>query len=179
MYWKLFTIFAKIGAFTIGGGVAMIPLIEREVVTKNKWLDDKEFLDMIAIAQSAPGLIAVNVAIFIGHKVGGLKGSIIATVGSVLPPFIIILLVAALFTSIKDSEAVEAIFKGIRPAVVALIAVPVIRMAVKNGITVVTAAIAVLTTVAIAFMHVSPIWIILVAIVAGLARAYAGEGRKK
>lgn len=94
MYWKLFTIFAKIGAFTIGGGVAMIPLIEREIVDKNKWLSDEEFMDMISIAQSAPGLIAVNVAIFIGHKLGGLKGSIIATVGSVLPPFIIILLVA-------------------------------------------------------------------------------------
>lgn len=157
----------------------MIPLIEREVVTKNKWLTDEEFLDIISIAQSAPGLIAVNVAIFIGHKVGGLKGSIIATVGSVLPPFIIILLVAALFTSIKDNQAVEAVFKGIRPAVVALIAVPVIRMAIKNGITVLTGTIAVLTTIIIAFLHVSPIWIILAAIIAGLLKAYAGEGGKK
>lgn len=179
MYWKLFTIFAKIGAFTIGGGVAMIPLIEREIVYKNKWLSDEEFMDMISIAQSAPGLIAVNVAIFIGHKVGGLKGSIIATVGSVLPPFIIILLVAAAFTSVKDNETVEAIFKGIRPAVVALIAAPVIRMAVKNKLNIITGGLAVITTVLIAFLKISPIWIIITAIAAGLVKAYAWEGRKK
>lgn len=179
MYWKLFTIFAKIGAFTIGGGVAMIPLIEREIVDKNKWLSDEEFLDMISIAQSAPGLIAVNVAIFIGHKIGGLKGSIIATVGSVLPPFVIILLVAAAFTSVRGNETVEAIFKGIRPAVVALIAAPVIRMAVKNRLNLITGGVAVITTVLIAFFHISPIWIIIVAITAGLVKAYAWEGRKK
>lgn len=179
MYWKLFTIFAKIGAFTIGGGVAMIPLIEREIVDKNKWLSDEEFMDMISIAQSVPGLIAVNVAIFIGHKLGGLKGSIIATVGSVLPPFIIILLVAAAFTSVRGNETVEAIFKGIRPAVVALIAAPVIRMAVKNRLNLITGGVAVITAVLIAFFHFSPIWIIVVAITAGLVKAYAWEGRKK
>ena len=86
MYWKLFIIFAKIGAFTLGGGVAMIPLIEREVVYKHKWIDDEDFLDMISIAQSAPGLIAVNVAIFIGHRIAGIKGSIVATIGSIVPP---------------------------------------------------------------------------------------------
>ena len=106
----------------------MIPLIEREVVYKNKWIDDEDFLDMISIAQSAPGLIAVNVAIFIGHRIAGIKGSIVATIGSVVPPFIIILLVAAVFTTFKDNAAVQAVFKGIRPAVVALIAAPVIRM---------------------------------------------------
>ena len=79
MYWKLFVIFAKIGAFTIGGGVAMIPLIEREVVHKNKWIAPEDFLDIISIAQSAPGLIAVNVSIFVGHRLAGIKGSIVAT----------------------------------------------------------------------------------------------------
>ena len=85
LYWKLFIIFAKIGAFTLGGGVAMIPLIEREVVYRHKWIDDEDFLDMISIAQSAPGLIAVNVAIFIGHRIAGIKGSIVATIGSIVP----------------------------------------------------------------------------------------------
>ena len=86
----------------------MIPLIEREVVYKHKWIDDEDFLDMISIAQSAPGLIAVNVAIFIGHRIAGIRGSIVATIGSVVPPFIIILLVAAVFTTFKDNAAVQA-----------------------------------------------------------------------
>ena len=163
MYWKLFIIFAKIGAFTLGGGVAMIPLIEREVVYKNKWIDDEDFLDMISIAQSAPGLIAVNVAIFIGHRIAGIKGSIVATIGSVVPPFIIILLVAAVFTTFKDNAAVQAVFKGIRPAVVALIAAPVIRMAIKNRLNWITGTVAVAATALIAFLRISPIWIIVAA----------------
>ena len=172
MYWKLFIIFAKIGAFTLGGGVAMIPLIEREVVYKHKWIDDEDFLDMISIAQSAPGLIAVNVAIFIGHRIAGIRGSIVATIGSVVPPFIIILLVAAVFTTFKDNAAVQAVFKGIRPAVVALIAAPVIRMAIKNRLNWITGAIAVAATVLIAFLKISPIWIIIAAIFGGLVMAF-------
>ncbi|HIZ85634.1 MAG TPA: chromate transporter [Candidatus Coprenecus stercoravium] len=179
MYWKLFCIFAKIGAFTFGGGVAMIPLIEREVVHKNKWVSDEDFLDMISIAQSAPGLIAVNVAIFIGHKIAGIKGSIVATVGSVLPPFIIILLVAAVFTTFKDNPTVQAVFKGIRPAVVALIAAPVFRMAVKNRLNWVTGSIAVAATVLIAFLKISPVWIIVTAITGGILAAYAGQNKNK
>lgn len=177
MYWKLFVIFAKIGAFTLGGGVAMIPLIEREVVYKHKWIQDEDFLDMISIAQSAPGLIAVNVAIFIGHKIAGVKGSIVATIGSVVPPFIIILLVAAVFTTFQDNAAVQAVFKGIRPAVVALIAAPVIRMAVKNRLNWVTGSIAVAATVLIAFLKISPVWIIITAIAGGLILAYSRQDR--
>ena len=172
MYWKLFIIFAKIGAFTLGGGVAMIPLIEREVVYRHKWIDDEDFLDMISIAQSAPGLIAVNVAIFIGHRIAGIRGSIVATIGSVVPPFIIILLVAAVFTTFKDNAAVQAVFKGIRPAVVALIAAPVIRMAIKNRLNLAVAA-----TVLIAFLKISPIWIIITAIFGGLMMAFSRQDR--
>ena len=145
----------------------MIPLIEREVVYKHKWIQDEDFLDMISIAQSAPGLIAVNVAIFIGHKIAGVKGSIVATIGSVVPPFIIILIVAA----------VQAVFKGIRPAVVALIAAPVIRMAVKNRLNWVTGSIAVAATVLIAFLKISPVWIIITAIAGGLILAYSRQDR--
>lgn len=177
MYWKLFIIFAKIGAFTLGGGVAMIPLIEREVVYKHKWIDDEDFLDMISIAQSAPGLIAVNVAIFIGHRIAGIRGSIVATIGSVVPPFIIILLVAAVFTTFKDNATVQAVFKGIRPAVVALIAAPVIRMAIKNRLNWITGAIAVAATVLIAFLKISPIWIIITAIFGGLMMAFSRQDR--
>ena len=180
MYWKLFVIFAKIGAFTIGGGVAMIPLIEREIVDKHKWISDEEFMDIISIAQSAPGLIAVNVAIFIGHKIAGIKGSVVATIGSVVPPFIIILLVAAVFTTFKDNTVVQAVFKGIRPAVVALIAAPVFRMAVKNRLNWITGSIAVAATILIAFLRISPIWIILTAIAGGIVlAAYRNDRNKK
>ena len=151
----------------------MIPLIEREVVYKNKWIDDEDFLDMISIAQSAPGLIAVNVAIFIGHRIAGIKGSIVATIGSVVPPFIIILLVAAVFTTFKDNAAVQAVFKGIRPAVVALIAAPVIRMAVKNRLNWITGTVA--ATALIAFLRISPIWIIVAAIFGGLVMAFSRQ----
>ena len=179
MYWKLFVIFAKIGAFTIGGGVAMIPLIEREVVHKNKWIAPEDFLDIISIAQSAPGLIAVNVSIFVGHRLAGIKGSIVATIGSVMPPFIIILLVAAVFTTFQNDPTVQAVFKGIRPAVVALIAAPVFRMAVQNRLNWITGGIAVATTVLIAFLRISPIWIIITAIAGGLIMAYSRQDRNE
>lgn len=181
MYWKLFNIFAKIGAFTLGGGIAMIPLIERELVDKNKWLSNEEFIDIISIAQSAPGLIAVNVSIFVGHRLAGIKGSIVATLGSIMPPFVIILLIASLFTNFGDNETVESIFKGIRPAVVALIAAPVIKMAINNRLNIYTGALAVAVALLIGFMGVSPIWIILLSIIGSAVYTFINtkEGRKK
>ena len=110
---------------------AMLPLIQREVVDVRKWIDEKEFLNMIALAQAAPGLIAVNSAIFIGHKVAGWKGVIATVLGAVLPSVVIILLIAVFFTQFKHLHTVEAVFKGLRPAVVALITAAVIRLA-KN-----------------------------------------------
>lgn len=131
LFIQLFWVYLKIGTFTIGGGYAMLPLIEREVVDKHHWIDAKEFVNMIALAQAAPGLIAVNSAIFIGWKIYGWKGIVATVLGAVLPSFIIILIVAMLFKEIQHNPTVEAIFKGVRPAVVALIAAAVIRMA-KN-----------------------------------------------
>ncbi len=178
MYWKLFTSFAKVGAFTIGGGYAMIPIIESEVVKKNKWITEEEFLDIIAVAQSAPGLIAVNVSIFIGHKLHGVKGSIVATLGSILPSFIIILLIAAIFTEFKDIPAVQAVFKGIRPVVVSLIAVPVVNMARKNKLNLLTGGIALAAMLLIAFLHISPIWILLTVAAAALIVTYIKEKKE-
>lgn len=131
MFWKLFWTYIKIGTFTIGGGYAMLPLIEREVVDKHHWIDAQEFLDMIALAQAAPGLIAVNSAIFIGWKIYGWRGVVATVLGAVLPSFIIILLIAMVFRDVREYPMVEAIFKGVRPAVVALIAATVVRMS-KN-----------------------------------------------
>lgn len=129
MFLKLFWTYLKIGTFTIGGGYAMLPLIEKEVVDNHHWIDAKEFVNMIALAQAAPGLIAVNSAIFIGHKIYGWRGVVACILGAVLPSIIIILLIAIFFREIKDNPLVEAVFKGVRPAVVALIAATVIRLA--------------------------------------------------
>jgi chromate transporter len=129
MFLPLFWTYLKIGTFTLGGGYAMLPLIQREVVDRQGWIDEEEFLNMIALAQAAPGLIAVNSAIFIGWRVGGWKGVCGAVLGAVLPSFLIILAIAMVFQDWKELPAVEAAFKGIRPAVVALIAAPQVKMA--------------------------------------------------
>ena len=128
---KLFLTFFKIGAFTFGGGWAMISIIEREIVDKNHWIDREEFLDLIAVAQSLPGIMAVNVAAITGDKICGLKGSIWSALGTILPSFSIILIIAIFLTPdlIKSNETLSSIFMGIRPAVVALIIAPVISSA--------------------------------------------------
>lgn len=162
--WRIFLVFAKIGAFTIGGGYAMIPLIRDEMVKRN-WMSDEELPDIVAMAQSAPGVLAVNMSIFAGHKLRGVKGSVAATLGSVLPSFISILLIAMIFTNFRDNPVVERIFKGIRPVVVSLIAVPMINMARKNNKTWWAWAISAVTLFLVAFLSFSPIYILLVLIV--------------
>ncbi len=162
--WQIFLVFAKIGSFTIGGGYAMIPLISDEII-KRKWIPEEDLPDIIALAQSAPGVLAVNMAIFTGYKIRGVKGSIAATLGSVLPSFLIILLIAMLFTNYKDNPVVIKIFKGIRPVVVSLILVPMIKMAKKGNKTWWAWAISALTLIMVAFLNFSPIYILLVVIV--------------
>ena len=162
--WRIFCVFAKIGAFTIGGGYAMIPIIRDELV-KRGWLTDEELPDIIALAQSAPGVLAVNMSIFAGYKMRGTKGSIAATLGSILPSFLTILLIAMLFAGYKDNPVVVRIFKGIRPVVVSLIIVPMINMARKGNKTWWAWLISAVTLVAVAFLGFSPIWILLVLIV--------------
>ena len=128
IYWNSFRTFFRIGLFTIGGGYAMIPLIEADVVDKNKWVAREDFLDLMAIAQSCPGIFAVNMSIFIGYKLKGVPGSVVCALGTILPSFLIILGIALFFQQFRDNETVQRIFKGIRPAVVALIAAPTFKM---------------------------------------------------
>ena len=170
--WKLFWTFVKVSTFTIGGGMAMVSVIRDILVVKNKWMTDDEFMDILAISQTLPGLLAVNTSIFVGYRLMGTKGSIVATVGSVLPPFIIILAVASVFTGYQDNEVIMAIFKGIRPAVVALIAVPTVQMARRQKWNWVYGTMAIATMLLIVFLNVSPIYIILVVgtIAAALAK---------
>ncbi|MDE6453539.1 MAG: chromate transporter [Muribaculaceae bacterium] len=132
---QLFLSFFKIGGFTFGGGWAMISLIEREIVDKHKWIERTEFLDLLAVAQSLPGILAVNMAVVTGDKLRGLRGSVAAAVGTILPCFCIILGIAIFLTPemITSSATLTAIFKGIRPVVVALIVTPVITSARAAG----------------------------------------------
>lgn len=156
----------------------MVAVVRDILVVKRKWMSDDEFMDILAISQTLPGLMAVNTAIFIGYRLLGTKGSIVATLGSILPPFIIILAIAMLFTSYRDNEIVEAIFKGIRPAVVALIAVPTIKMALRQKWNWIYGILAIATMALIAFLKVSPVYIILVVGVIAAAMAKYKEGRK-
>lgn len=128
---ELFMTFVKIGAFTFGGGWAMISIIEKEIVDKHGWLQRDEFLDLLAVAQSLPGILAVNIAVAIGDKLRGMKGAVVAALGTILPSFLIILAIAVFLTPdlIKNNPVLSAIFKGVRPAVVALIVAPVITTA--------------------------------------------------
>ena len=175
LYLQLFWTYLKIGTFTIGGGYVMLSMIEREIVDRKGWIDREEFMNMIALAQAAPGLIAVNSAIFIGWRIGGWRGVIATVLGAVLPSFLIILAIAMVFQSYKDLPAVEAIFKGIRPAVVALIAAPLCRMAVSAKITWATAIIPIAGALLIWLGGLSPIWIIFVTVVATLLYTYLKE----
>ncbi|MEA4841374.1 MAG: chromate transporter [Bacteroidales bacterium] len=166
--WQLFSTFLKIGAFTIGGGYAMIPLIEREVVQNRKWLSEEDFVELLALAQAAPGVIAMNIAVFVGYKSLGIKGVFAATIGSVLPSFLIILAIATVFTDFKENPVVESIFKGVRPAVAALIAVPIIKMVRTVHLTWKTALIPVAAVALIYFAHLNPVWTILMAATGGI-----------
>ena len=172
LYLQLFWTYLKIGTFTIGGGYVMLSMIEREIVERKGWIDREEFMNMIALAQAAPGLIAVNSAIFIGWRIGGWRGVIATVLGAVLPSFLIILAIAMLFQDYKDYPAVEAIFKGIRPAVVALIAAPLCRMAKNAKITWTTALIPIAGALLIWLAGLSPIWIIFVTVLATLLYTY-------
>lgn len=128
IYSQLFISFLRIGAFTFGGGWAMISLIEREVVENRKWISREEFLDLLAVAQSLPGILAVNISVAVGDKLRGMKGSTAAALGTIMPSFLIILAIAIFLTPdlIQHNPVINAIFRGIRPAVVALIVAPVI-----------------------------------------------------
>lgn len=163
IYWQAFSIFFKIGAFTIGGGYAMIPLIEEEIVAKHGWLKKEDFVDLLAIAQSSPGIMAVNIAIFIGYRLRGFRGSLVTTLGTILPSFLIILAIALFFVNYKENVYVEKVFKGIRPAVVALIAAPTFGMAKTARINRRNVWIPVVSALLIWLLDVSPIWIIIAA----------------
>jgi chromate transporter len=176
---EIFLVFLKIGTFTIGGGYAMIPLIEKEVVDKKGWIDREEFVELLALGQSAPGPIAVDTAVFVGYKLAGIWGSIAAVLGSVLTAFIVILVFAIYYMDVKDNAIVQRIFLGIRPAVVALIAVPVFRIARSSNLTNKTIFIPIITVIFIVLLNVNPIFIIIVSAMGGLSYGIIKERKLK
>ncbi len=176
--WQIFFVFAYVGAFTIGGGYAMIPLIG-DAMLKRKWISEDEMPDIITLTQSAPGLLAVNMAIYCGYRLRGLKGAIVATIGAVLPSFVIILLIAIVFTSFRENTVIVRIFKGIRPVAVGLILVPAINMAKKGCKKWWQWLLCLGSLVAVAMLKFSPIYIILVTIVLAVGISLAKEALPK
>lgn len=166
-YCELFYTFFKIGTFTVGGGYAMIPLMEREVVERHGWLTREEFLDQVALSQAMPGVFAVNMAAVVGHKLRGVGGSVASIAGNIAMPIVFILLLAVAFSHFRDNKVVEGFFLGVRPAVVALIAAPVFTLAKAAKVTWSNCWIPVAAAALIWLLGVSPVVIVLVAGVAG------------
>lgn len=166
---ELFNCFFKIGAFTFGGGYAMIPLIEREVVDNKKWIERKEIVDVFALAQSLPGAIAINTSTFIGYKILGKVGAIVSTIGIILPSLIIITLIAMFFSLVRGNLLFEKIFDGISPAIVALILVAgikIVKQSVKDKIGII---ILLCTIVFITFFNMQAIFAIIGGALVGIS----------
>lgn len=172
----LFWTFCKIGALTFGGGYAMLPLIQREIVENKKWSTEKEILDYYAVGQCTPGVIAVNTATFIGYKLKGIIGSIIATLGVIFPSIVVILIIASFLQNFSNLSIVQSAFAGIRVAVVALIITTVIKLiksSIKDYLGII---IAIITFVVSAFMGLSPVYVVIAAALTGfISKNLRGE----
>ncbi|NLW56570.1 MAG: chromate transporter [Firmicutes bacterium] len=167
--WELFITFFKIGAFTFGGGYAMLPLIQKEVVDQKNWLSEEDFSNVLAVTQSAPGALAVNASVFIGYNLAGFPGAMVSVLGTTLPSFLVILIIAAFFTQFSSLPVVQSMFNGIRPAVVALIAYAVVKLGknilVNRFAYIIAAAVLLLNLL----LGLSPIQNIMMAALAGVA----------
>ena len=162
---KIFWSFLKIGAVTFGGGYAMIPLIQHEVIHRRRWIEERNFLDLLTLAQTAPGPIALNTAVFVGYKRCGYLGALSAIMGVILPSFLVILVVAIFFASIRDNAYVDAAFKGMRPAVVALIVAPIVGL--TKGMRWWLVAVALAVALVVWHFGISPVWFLIAGAVAG------------
>lgn len=163
---ELFTTFSKIGLFSLGGGLAMLPLIHNAIVTKKGWVKEAEFLDILTVAQSVPGPISLNIAVFTGYRLLKLRGALIVVLGIILPSFISILLIAIFFSAIRDNAVVNAAFKGMRPAVIALIVIPVVTLAQR--VSPILWAVIATTALLIWWFELSPILFIIAGALGGI-----------
>lgn len=166
--------FLKIGAFTFGGGYAMIPVIQHEVITRRGWIAEQEFIDLLTLAQTAPGPISLNTAVFVGYKCRGFLGALMAILGVILPSFLVILGVAIFFSEIRDNMWVDAAFKGMRPAVVALIVAPIVGLA--RGMHWAKMAVAAAVALIVWYFAISPVWFLVAGAIVGVV--WAARGRE-
>lgn len=164
---KIFVTFFRIGLFTFGGGFAMIPLMEREIVDNHGWIEKDKFIDAISITQSVPGAVAVNLSIFFGYNLAGFIGALVATIGVVIPSFIIILIIAAGFNKFSENPVLNNIFKGIRPAVVGLVLYAGIKLAKNINWSWKLALTFILVFIGNTFLNLSPITIVITVIIIG------------
>ena len=175
---EIFWSFLKIGAFTFGGGYAMIPLIQHEVIARRGWIAERDFGDLLTLAQSAPGPIALNTAVFVGYRVRGFAGALAAVFGVIVPSFVIILAVAIFFNDVRDNRVVDAAFRGMRPAVVALIVAPIIGLA--RGMGAWRMAVAAAVALVVWYFGLSPVWFLMAgACVGAVVAAYGGKGVRR
>ncbi len=158
---EIFFTFLRVGAFTLGGGLAMLPMIRFSVVEQKKWLDDSLFWDMVALSQGIPGIMAVNISLFTGYRVRGIRGALCGALGTIVPSFVIILLIAAVLTNFRDFEAVEKAFMGLRPAVTGMIAAMVVSAALARKPMVWQWMAIVAIAACIGLLNVSPLWFVL------------------
>ena len=165
---RFFLVFFKIGAFTFGGGLAMLPLIEREIVDNNGWMTREEFIDAIAITQCMPGVIAVNTAIYLGYNLFGFWGTIFGALGAVLPSFVVMVLAAEFFMAFKDYPVVGAIFMGIRPAIAVLIFSAAVRLGKVVDKTAYNIIIAAVSMISISLLGIHPIAVIIATALIGI-----------
>lgn len=164
MFWSFF----KIGAFTFGGGYAMVSLMEREVVNTKEWMSKEEFIDTLVISQSLPGTFAVNTSIFIGYKIAGTMGAIMALLGTVLPSFFTIIIIATFFMQFRNNYYVDLAFKGISPAVPALVLIAVISLAKAVEKNVRNIILIIITVLLISFFKVHPVIVIIASAIYGV-----------
>jgi chromate transporter len=164
---KLFLLFTKIGLFTIGGGYAVIPLIENEIVSRG-WLTYEEFYELLAITESLPGVFSNKIAALVGYKISGMKGAIVSALGTIIAPFAIIILIAMFFSRFQDNLYVDKAFKALRPVVVGLIAAPCYSAIKINKMTVRTLILPFIALMLMWGFQVSPIWIVIGGCIGGI-----------
>lgn len=172
LYFDLLTTFLKIGSFTLGGGYAMLALVEQAVVRQKKWIDEDEFWKMITIVQSLPGVFAVNTALYVGYRIAGKAGAAVSFLGAVLPSLVIIGAISTCFQEFRENETVMKIFAGIRPCVVALILAPSVKMFIKSKLSWKFLPIPILVAAAVVFLKMSPVYIIMAAIICTIGWEY-------
>lgn len=167
--WPIFWTFCRIAPITFGGGYAMIPVLEREAVHKRRWIEQEEIADVLAVSQTIPGAVALNAASFVGYRVAGIAGAVTAVIGMMLPTFLIVIGLSVLLMAFHDNSKVAAALQGMKPAVVAMIVFAGIRMAKTSLVDKSTIAVGAAAALLLLFTTLSPILIIVLGAIAGIA----------